>query len=112
MKRDNRKEFLQLILKYDDISFVQIKNSKGKTILEKANLLTGFGNHETCTLCPGVIDAYCNNCTWVKLSGDMCADGNNEETYNAIDKAKSEMELLHAFKLRANRMRMLIENNK
>jgi hypothetical protein len=126
MKSKNIKEFKVLILKYETITLEKIKELQGLT--NWAEVLTGFGSKNTCTLCKGVprtiydsSEPDCRYCVWYKINptntgcNGINGDYNSYKTYmyitymcityEAIDDAKTPEDLLNAYRNRAAYMR-------
>ena len=122
----NLKEFKKLILKYENITEEDIKkatleveqNVKNKDQHPNmvARKLTGFGYGETCSLCQKAKD--CKYCVYAIDEMNMnivdcgCMKGLNKTTFSKITYANTSMELLKAFRLRAERMRKILKDNK
>lgn len=110
----NKKEFLKLIKTYENITIKDINklttiNCPFYCISDViANKLTGFGAQETCSLCK-VIKADCNKCYWDTLTDYICDESENKETYMNIYNARTKEDLLNAFKLRAQYMKLKIQ---
>lgn len=105
--KGNLTAFKKLIKKYRSLN--------EEDMVGDAESITGFGNNDKCILCValGVHIATkfnCENCTYMKLTGSLCFQGVNNETYKAIDKAYKSSTLLKAYKARADYMENLINN--
>lgn len=104
----NLKEFKELIERYASITLEEIENADAYISLNKANLLTGFGNYKTCRLCISV-NRRCSDCCWCHVTGYICNDDDNKETFEDISDAITNEALLSAFKARAKYMREVLE---
>ena len=123
----NLKEFKELAARYLSITIDEIKANRvnfndgwidaGLTMRK----LTGFGTKTNCTLCKAVGDIIgkngiervdCDSCAWIEFTQRMCANGINRESYNNIEFAESENELLEAIQVRGEYMTELIERDR
>ena len=109
MKKNNLKEFVDLIKLYKAVTLEEIKNINlvKKAFINKAQMLTGYGDPAVCTLC--VSSDTCDECAWRVLTNHVCYDNRkNGKTYNAISNAKTDENLLKAFKSRAKHMKKVL----
>lgn len=113
-KAKNLKEFIELIEKYRSITIEDIEEAIDKhgnfDAFGIANVLTGYGFASTCSLCIRAID--CNDCAWKVLSGCSCSFLMNGETYELIWSSQNKDDLLTAFKIRADYMEKVLNENK
>lgn len=119
MEPRNIKEAKELIAKYRSITIEDIeakvkelKTSDSKisfTFKKTANAFTGFGDCKTCILCKAVTKyiVSCSDCIYQQHNG--CMQKNNENTYFAINNAKSSKSLLIAFNNRADHIERILE---
>lgn len=121
----NLKEFKALIKRYESITLKEIesislgssKNIYFKRAIRVAEALTGFGDKNKCSLCIAIAED-CTICVWA--SGIFykrgyrlpCADKNNAVTFDNFWNAKTNEDLLKAFKARAKRMKAVLKNLK
>ena len=101
----NLKEFKDLIEKYQSIT---LDEAKGAWLIDgkiTAEIITGFGGRDTCTLCIAV-EGYCKYCIYRDFIG--CVKGDNSSSCDAIYEARDPEELIIAFKSRAAHMKTLI----
>lgn len=107
----NKKEFVELVKKYESLTFQETKEAwehygyyvhgipPGHLTAQK---LTGFGSSNTCTLCKA-IDGECGLCVYEYTYA--CLSGEHAKSYNDIDYADTPEKLLDAFQKRAKHMR-------
>lgn len=114
----NLKEFKALIKRYETITLEEIEDNwtmPNKLTPFTANMLTGFGSLNSCTLCKKVY-TDCSECVyWNKDSYSFnyaCNEGNNRETYLAIAWSATPEQLLTAFRSRAAHMREVLKQIK
>ena len=79
-----------------------------------ANILTGFGERGSCTLCLSSAedkyeDKICENCIYQLTDNGFCNLGEAKETFMDIRYAENSEKLLLAFKNRANFLSKLID---
>jgi len=74
----------------------------------KANVITGYGDKHTCSLCRS-IEGKCQECAWHRLPPYSCSCNHN--TYDGIYNARTAKQLLSAFKSRAEYMRKVLIDN-
>ena len=111
----NKKEFLELIERYESVSIDEITSVWSE--VEKSHFkytwqiarnvakrLTGHGSTNTCTLCQRV-NQDCRKCHWFYETDEGCAEGENLDSFCAIGHAKTPEELHQSFKKRAEYMR-------
>lgn len=113
----NLPEFKALIERYESVTIEEIQEKWGddNDASFTAGLLTGYDSQSTCTLCKAVPKdnggyALCKYCTWVSITENICFQGDNRITYEAIDEAKSPEHLLTAFRARAAYMRQVLKD--
>jgi len=117
----NLKEFKALIERYESITLEEIKNTDVSLpnidVLSiaiqqvtgiyklKANRLTGFGSHNTCSLCEG----ECEECVYLVIAVAGCNQRGNKKTFRRICNASSPIKLRNAFRARAKHMKTLLK---
>ena len=104
--------FKKLIERYETITLDEIKKEweRNRKILGDndtvgflvAQHLTGFGGSQTCTLCDAVYQ-NCDDCVYGEAYG--CLTGENHESYEKIEEAKTPRTLFNAFRNRAKHLR-------
>ena len=104
MKAKNIKEAKELVDRYESITLEEIKEEWSPFLRETAEILTGFGNMGSCSLCRKV-SGTCMNCIYHPSD---CVEGENEETYDRILEARSPTKLRNAFRARAKHIRKII----
>ena len=104
----NKKEFLELIERYESITIEEIEEAWKVGPVTTAQVLTGYGSPHTCTLCKKV--NWCNDCQWYILTESRCFQINNGNTYDAIGKASNPKRLNQAFINRAKYMKEVLNN--
>jgi hypothetical protein len=117
MKAQNEKEFNALIKKYESISLSELDDESDPDDYETAQILyrmTGFGDWSKCSLCKSfIIDemVHCDNCVWFSSYKKKfaCAKGKNSSTYLALENAEKIIDLYKGIKLRAKRMKIVLE---
>ena len=99
MKPKNIKEFQALVERYETITLEEIKANPDPEIL------TGFGNSGTCTLC--IKAGNCDKCVYGESDTAYyaCIDGENKKTYFTIDNANTPRKILNAYRARAKHLR-------
>lgn len=107
----NIKEAKELIIRYNYITVLEInkiiKKHNIKHVGSKlANILTGYGNPNTCTLCK-CINENCKLCIYIELKG--CSHNNNSITFNNIHLANTSKELKAAFRARAKHIQSILD---
>lgn len=105
----NIKQFVELIERYESLTFEEIKKEWERSQYQMghqvAQIVTGFGGSQTCTLCLS-IDGQCLICVYgANDSGYGCLTRSHTKTYNDIDDATTPRKLFNAFKRRAAHMR-------
>ena len=97
----------RLAIRYQSITLDEIKNAiPGLT--EKPSVLTGFGKTRTCTLCIAT-KLNCSLCIYTSLhSVCHCCNDYNKKTYDDIEKYKSDVDLLKAFRNRAKHITKIL----
>jgi len=131
MKYDirNIKETKALIKRYNSITLDEIKDINDAKLLEfrksksrsrytsnfkiKAEILTGFGRSDTCPLCISVMHD-CMQCIHHiaprrKTDYDNAPSCLLDNSFHMIDEAKSNKDLLKAFKARAIYLQTLVD---
>jgi len=105
----NLKAFNKLRKRYASITREEIEAEfKKRTPISKiAEKLTGFGDGDTCSLCK---DTYCFECIYIALTGCICNQGINEGTYFRIYRASTPLQLLNAYRARAEHMKSILKN--
>lgn len=102
----NKKEFIELIERYETITLEEIKEKWDISYYKKghdvAQLLTGFGGKGHCTLCEAV-DGICTDCVYGE--DFACINNRHKKTYNDIDYANTPSKLKNAFRRRAKHLR-------
>ncbi len=114
----NRKEFEELIQRYESITLEQINDVwvDNQIRSDAANKLTGFGG-SNCTLCLSV-NKVCRDCVWSTGQRDdfiSCISNTNRnigDSYLNIQYPKTPENILSAFKVRAKVMRNHIKKIK
>jgi len=104
----NLKEFKELIIRYETITFEEICEKWNDADIFHAERITGFGDSDTCTLCQSTIVngiVSCSLCVWGNGGDAQCNWGPHRDTYFMVGYANTPEELLTAFRLRAAHMR-------
>lgn len=110
----NLYEAYKLIERYETITLEEIKSKWCYSINHTVNILTGFGNSKTYTLCRAASKG-CKSCLYSIYSRwspyhTYCEDSlESVDTYSAIENAETPKELLKAFKERAKFIRKTIK---
>ena len=113
--KNNLKEFKELIEKYNSITIEDIEQADmflddGYDCYDTSGImetLTGFGSVSTCTLCNALdVKHYmgiypCKGCIWLIQTKTLCTLGENYDSYELIETATTNQELLEAIKYRA-----------
>ena len=110
----------KLIALYRSITYDQIERIEYRDSADAANILTGFGDSRTCSLCDAVHSAdptspLCEECIHsLTFVGDVyahaspCMSGLSKISYRAIQDATNIEDLLDAFAARADYMESLV----
>jgi hypothetical protein len=103
------KVFIDLIKRYETITLEEIQE-KWETM---GNAITGFGSPSTCTLCHEYMDPVdgCLPCPWVSLTGHTCSGFKNSHTYSDIYDVGNVLDLLTAYRKRAEYMKQVLKLN-
>jgi hypothetical protein len=117
--RNNYEAFIALRDRYRSITIGEVEDVFDvDDTYESLILLTGYGNKKHCTLCIATLtedemeegwDSNCPRCLWSIVTGSVCYDGDNADSYNAIGDASDADEVLDTFLDRADRMDEVIE---
>ena len=105
----NLPEFKALIERYKTITLEEIEGAFERCgYLTAKNELTGFGQHDTCTLCKKLgVTGWVVDCTGCVFSGNMgCI---KHKTYRMVADADAPAELLAAYRARAAYMETLLK---
>ncbi len=111
MKPKNLKEFKTLKKRYESITLKEMKEQSQYHDYMKgvAEILTGFGNSDTCSLCTkDGKEIDCDDCVYLIETKDFCDGEINYETYEGILNADTPIKLRNAFRARAKHMKTLI----
>lgn len=120
----NLREAKMLIRIYRDVTLEEVKKEHyddegySAEIDEIPNILTGFNHPSSCKLCKPVINSYdrvydnpklCIGCIYMETTGSQCFNGENKETFEAIENVETEEDIINAFQARANHIESLIK---
>lgn len=103
----------ELVKTYESVTLENIKDNYYDALPfdggRIASHITNFGT-VGCSLCESIRDLYNTKCRLcIYLKPHACYGYENEDTYFAIDKAKTPEELLKAFKDRAEHIKEIIK---
>lgn len=109
------KAFAKLIKTYEGISLSTLQQcweECPKDSRKIAQILTGFGNCSTCSLCTAIKHDEqgftCVPCFWTVATTSRCAGSLNVKTWSAINDAESYENQWRAFQERAKYMKRVL----
>lgn len=108
MEASNIPEFKALIERYETITLKEIKDNWSGYGSSTAEILTGYGLCNTCTLCIAC-NKKCDECVYKEVDG--CSKNMLNKSYYRIYVSDSPLKLLNAYRNRAKVLREYAKDN-